>query len=76
MATMKTRYVDSAFFNISRGFFPAAIIEAHSDEQLHNHGSSTIKYGRGAVAHSRSNESLQHDVRPMLHGMQSSGVRA
>ena len=28
---------------------PAATSDAHNDEKLHNHGSSTIKYGRGAV---------------------------
>src|SRR5256885_13191786 len=29
--------------------FPGRDIDAHSDEKLHNHGTSTIKYGRGAV---------------------------
>ncbi|HET7287498.1 MAG TPA: radical SAM protein, partial [Pyrinomonadaceae bacterium] len=29
--------------------FPGRDIDAHNDEKLHNHGSSTVKYGRGAV---------------------------
>jgi uncharacterized radical SAM superfamily Fe-S cluster-containing enzyme len=29
--------------------FPGRDIDAHNDEKLHNHGSSTIKYGRGSV---------------------------
>ncbi|MEJ7708468.1 MAG: hypothetical protein WKF84_01060 [Pyrinomonadaceae bacterium] len=29
--------------------FPGRDIQSHNDEKLHNHGSSTIKYGRGAV---------------------------
>jgi uncharacterized radical SAM superfamily Fe-S cluster-containing enzyme len=29
--------------------FPGRDIRAHNDEKLHNHGSSTVKYGRGAV---------------------------
>src|SRR5512142_1499337 len=29
--------------------FPGRDIRAHNDEKLHNHGTSTVKYGRGAV---------------------------
>ena len=29
--------------------FPGRDIRAHNDEKLHNHGSSTIKFGRGSV---------------------------
>jgi uncharacterized radical SAM superfamily Fe-S cluster-containing enzyme len=29
--------------------FPGRDIQAHNDEKLHNHGSSTVKFGRGAV---------------------------
>jgi uncharacterized radical SAM superfamily Fe-S cluster-containing enzyme len=29
--------------------FPGRDIRAHADEALHNHGTSTVKYGRGAV---------------------------
>src|SRR6185295_2051311 len=29
--------------------FPGSDMRAHNDEKLHNHGSSTIKYGRGSV---------------------------
>ena len=29
--------------------FPGRDIQAHNDEKLHNHGSSTVKHGRGSV---------------------------
>jgi len=29
--------------------FPGRDIRAHNDEKLHNHGSSTVRYGRGSV---------------------------
>ena len=29
--------------------FPGRDIRAHNDERLHNHGTSTVKYGRGSV---------------------------
>jgi uncharacterized radical SAM superfamily Fe-S cluster-containing enzyme len=41
--------IDSAFFKHLEESFPGSDIQAHNDEKLHNHGSSTIKYGRGAV---------------------------
>ena len=41
--------MDSAFFKHLEETFPGSDIQAHNDEKLHNHGSSTIKYGRGAV---------------------------
>ncbi len=41
--------MDPAFFKHLEETFPGSDIRAHSDEHLHNHGSSTIKYGRGAV---------------------------
>src|SRR5262247_3987926 len=41
--------VDTAFFKHLEDVFPGRDIPAHSDEKLHNHGSSTIKYGRGSV---------------------------
>ena len=40
---------DPAFFKHLEESFPGSDIRAHNDEKLHNHGSSTIKYGRGAV---------------------------
>src|SRR5207247_6358865 len=40
---------DTAFFQHREEMFPGSDIRAHNDETLHNHGSSTIKYGRGAV---------------------------
>jgi uncharacterized radical SAM superfamily Fe-S cluster-containing enzyme len=41
--------IDPAFFKHLEEAFPGSDIRAHADEKLHNHGSSTIKYGRGAV---------------------------
>ncbi|HKV38114.1 MAG TPA: radical SAM protein [Blastocatellia bacterium] len=41
--------MDTAFFRHLEQTFPGRDIRAHSDETLHNHGSSTIKHGRGAV---------------------------
>jgi 7,8-dihydro-6-hydroxymethylpterin dimethyltransferase len=41
--------IDPAFFRHLEEVFPGRDIGAHRDEQLHNHGSSSIQYGRGAV---------------------------
>jgi tetraether lipid synthase len=41
--------MDPAFFKHLEDVFPGRDIGAHHDEKLHNHGSSTIKHGRGAV---------------------------
>ena len=41
--------IDTAFFRHLEESFPGSDIVAHNDERLHNHGSSTIKYGRGSV---------------------------
>ena len=41
--------MDPAFFKHLEDVFPGRDIRAHNDEKLHNHGSSTIKHGRGAV---------------------------
>jgi uncharacterized radical SAM superfamily Fe-S cluster-containing enzyme len=41
--------IDTAFFKHLEDVFPGRDIRAHNDERLHNHGSSTIKHGRGAV---------------------------
>ncbi|HXH07057.1 MAG TPA: radical SAM protein [Vicinamibacterales bacterium] len=41
--------IDPAFFRHLEEAFPGSDIVAHNDEKLHNHGSSTIRYGRGAV---------------------------
>jgi len=41
--------IDTAFFKHLEESFPGSDIRSHADEKLHNHGSSTIKYGRGAV---------------------------
>jgi uncharacterized radical SAM superfamily Fe-S cluster-containing enzyme len=41
--------IDPAFFRHLEEVFPGRDIRAHSDERLHNHGSSTITHGRGSV---------------------------
>src|SRR5512141_2590683 len=41
--------IDTAFFRHLEEAYPGSDIRAHADEKLHNHGSSTIKYGRGSV---------------------------
>ena len=41
--------MDTAFFKHLEDTFPGSDIRSHNDETLHNHGSSTIKYGRGSV---------------------------
>src|ERR1700716_509345 len=41
--------IDSKFLTHIEAMFPGRDIPAHNDEELHNHGSSTIKYGRGSV---------------------------
>ena len=41
--------IDPAFFRHLEETFPGSDIVAHNDQKLHNHGSSTIKYGRGSV---------------------------
>jgi uncharacterized radical SAM superfamily Fe-S cluster-containing enzyme len=41
--------IDPAFFKHLEECFPGRDIMAHNDEKLHNHGTSTIKHGRGSV---------------------------
>jgi uncharacterized radical SAM superfamily Fe-S cluster-containing enzyme len=41
--------VDSKFLDWIEKNFPGRDLPAHADETLHNHGSSTIRYGRGSV---------------------------
>jgi uncharacterized radical SAM superfamily Fe-S cluster-containing enzyme len=41
--------IDPEFFKHLEQAFPGSDIRSHNDEKLHNHGSSTIKYGRGSV---------------------------
>ena len=41
--------IDTEFFQHLEDSFPGSDIRSHNDEELHNHGSSTIKYGRGSV---------------------------
>src|SRR5436190_8354013 len=41
--------IDTAFFRHLEEVFPGRDIRAHNDDKLHNHGTSTIKHGRGSV---------------------------
>jgi uncharacterized radical SAM superfamily Fe-S cluster-containing enzyme len=41
--------IDTQFFQHLEEVFPGRDIRAHNDEKLHNHGTSTIKHGRGSV---------------------------
>ncbi len=41
--------MDSEFLTHIESLFPGRDMEAHNDEKLHNHGTSSVKYGRGAV---------------------------
>ena len=41
--------IDPPMFKHLEESFPGRDIQAHNDEKLHNHGSSTIKHGRGSV---------------------------
>ena len=41
--------VDAKFLEWIEGNFPGRDIPAHNDEELHNHGSSTVRHGRGSV---------------------------
>jgi 7,8-dihydro-6-hydroxymethylpterin dimethyltransferase len=41
--------MDSKFLTHIESLFPGRDQQAHNDENLHNHGTSSIKYGRGAV---------------------------
>src|SRR5512141_1129873 len=41
--------IDTAFFRHLEETFPGSDIRSHADEKLHNHGTSTVKYGRGSV---------------------------
>jgi len=41
--------LDKKFLEHIESVYPGRDINAHNDDALHNHGSSTIKYGRGAV---------------------------
>src|SRR5215831_2598465 len=41
--------VDSSFLRWIESQFPGRDIPAHNDEELHKHGSSTVRYGRGSV---------------------------
>src|SRR5208282_1488456 len=41
--------IDTEFTRHLEDVFPGRDIRAHADEKLHHHGSSTVKYGRGAV---------------------------
>jgi uncharacterized radical SAM superfamily Fe-S cluster-containing enzyme len=40
---------DPEFFRNLESLYPGSDIRSHNDEKLHDHGSSTIRYGRGSV---------------------------
>ena len=41
--------IDSEMFKHIEAVFPGRDMRAHNDEKLHHHGTSTVKWGRGAV---------------------------
>jgi uncharacterized radical SAM superfamily Fe-S cluster-containing enzyme len=41
--------IDAPFFKHLEQVFPGRDIRSHADEKLHDHGTSTIKHGRGSV---------------------------
>ena len=41
--------IDTAFFRHVEELFPGRDIPAHNDAALHDHGASSVRYGRGAV---------------------------
>ncbi len=41
--------IDPAFYRHLEEAFPGRDVRAHNDSKLHNHGSSTVLHGRGAV---------------------------
>ncbi|MBV9087903.1 MAG: radical SAM protein [Acidobacteria bacterium] len=41
--------IDPAMFRHLEEVFPGRDIMSHNDEKLHNHGTSTVRWGRGAV---------------------------
>jgi uncharacterized radical SAM superfamily Fe-S cluster-containing enzyme len=41
--------IDPAFLRHIESMYPGRDMRAHNDDQLHNHGTSSIKYGRGSV---------------------------
>src|ERR1700674_3333923 len=41
--------IDTEFSQHLEEVFPGRDIKAHNDDRLHNHGTSSIKYGRGSV---------------------------
>ncbi len=41
--------IDTDFFKHLESVFPGRDILAHNDKDLHNHGTSTVKHGRGSV---------------------------
>ena len=41
--------MDSKFLTHIEAMFPGRDIDAHNDEKVHHHASSTVKFGRGSV---------------------------
>ncbi len=66
--------INPAFLKRIERLFPGRDYFALTDN-LHNHGTSSIKYGRGIGADDRPDQPLQHDVRPVLHGREPGRLR-
>ncbi len=60
--------------NTSKELFRVVILMRTTTRTLHNHGSSSIRHGRGSVLTVDLDKPLQHDVRSMLHGCQSGRI--
>jgi len=68
--------IDVKFLTHIEKMFPGRDIDAHSDEKLHNHGTSTIKYGRGAVLTVDLTNRCNMMCDSVFHGRQSGGLRS
>ena len=67
--------VDVRFLEWIEKNFPGRDIPAHNDEELHNHGSSTIKHGRGSVLTVDLTNRCNMMCDPLLHGCESGRLR-
>ena len=66
--------IDTDFFKHLEEVFPGRDIRAHNDDKLHNHGSDDQAWPR-LGPHRGPDQSLQHDVRPVLHGREPGRLR-
>ena len=68
--------MDVEFFRHLEETFPGRDMRAHNDEKLHNHGSSTVKYGRGSVLTIDLTNRCNMMCDPVLYGRQPGGLCA